>query len=385
MQAKSIKGQSTEEISIRLKEATADGFEPTLAIVFLSISQDRSAICKLLDEERISIFGATTAGEFIDGDVSEGSTVVMLLDLDKSFFKLHFTETDNDGYDKPNKIGLTGEQIFSNPEFIVAVAGFGSFAEMVVEEIQGSITKTTTIFGGVAGDDNTGTGAYIFTNDKQTQRGSLLLIIDADKVVVKGLATSGWKPVGTVRTITKSEGNVVHTIDGMPALDVFMKYLDDTPSDLTLMDDTQVLANNEYYPILLQRNGEPSIVRAAIRTDAKKRTVHFAGKVPEGSSFRFTLPPDFNFIEQVIAHADTELKAKQILDADALILFSCASRKGIFGPMISEDIDGLKNLWGAPLVGFFCYGEIGKISGGKHELHNNTCCLVALKEVSTGK
>ena len=64
MQAKSIKGTSPNEIQSVLEESMADGFKPTLAIVFLSISQDRKTICKILDDAGISIFGATTNGEF---------------------------------------------------------------------------------------------------------------------------------------------------------------------------------------------------------------------------------------------------------------------------------------------------------------------------------
>ena len=29
---------------------------------------------------------------------------------------------------------------------------------------------------------------------------------------------------------------------------------------------------------------------------------------------------------------------------------------------------------------FFCYGEFGKSTRGKHEYHNKTCCVVVLKE-----
>ncbi len=36
--------------------------------------------------------------------------------------------------------------------------------------------------------------------------------------------------------------------------------------------------------------------------------------------------------------------------------------------------------WNAPLIGFFSYGEFGKSKNGKHEFHNNTCCVVVLKE-----
>ena len=93
MQAKSIKGKSTEKISTALTESMADGFKPTLAIVFISVKQDREAITGLLDEKGIQIFGATTAGEFIDGEIEEGSIVIMLLDMDPAFFKIAFLET----------------------------------------------------------------------------------------------------------------------------------------------------------------------------------------------------------------------------------------------------------------------------------------------------
>ena len=81
MKAKSIKGKSNDEISIALRESLTDGFTPTIAIAFMSVKQDREAICKLLDEQGIAIFGATSAGEFIDGEIEEQSAVIMLLDL----------------------------------------------------------------------------------------------------------------------------------------------------------------------------------------------------------------------------------------------------------------------------------------------------------------
>ena len=65
MTAKSIKGKSTEEIELALQQSMADDFQPTLAIVFVSVKQDREAISRLLKEKGIQVFGATTAGEFL--------------------------------------------------------------------------------------------------------------------------------------------------------------------------------------------------------------------------------------------------------------------------------------------------------------------------------
>jgi len=45
MKAKSIKGKTPDEIQPELSESMGDGFKPTLAIVFVSIKQERSS-CK---------------------------------------------------------------------------------------------------------------------------------------------------------------------------------------------------------------------------------------------------------------------------------------------------------------------------------------------------
>ena len=93
MKAKSIKGNSTEEIKITLKQSMNDGFQPTVAIVFISIKQDHQAICKLLDEAGVAVFGATTNGEFIDEVTEKGSVAILLLDINKNYFQIYFEES----------------------------------------------------------------------------------------------------------------------------------------------------------------------------------------------------------------------------------------------------------------------------------------------------
>ena len=58
-----------------------DEFKPTLAIVFLSISQDREGICNFLDKRGLAIFGATSNGEFINGEMEKNSIAIILLDI----------------------------------------------------------------------------------------------------------------------------------------------------------------------------------------------------------------------------------------------------------------------------------------------------------------
>ena len=69
MKVKTIEGRSTGEIQVAFRQILADGFKPTLAIVFMSVKQDRDAVCALLNKEGIRIFGSTTSGEFISGEI----------------------------------------------------------------------------------------------------------------------------------------------------------------------------------------------------------------------------------------------------------------------------------------------------------------------------
>ena len=133
------------------------------------------------------------------------------------------------------------------------------------------------------------------------------------------------------------------------------------------------------FPMQLQRENAPPVMRAPLFANKVDRSLVCAGSVPQGSKVRFSLPPDFDVIDQVVDEC-TGLKVQQPA-ADAMIMFSCKARHLTLGPLVGTEIDRVKEVWGSPLVGFFSYGEIGRANqGGKHEFHNNTCCLLVLKE-----
>lgn len=378
MQAKSVKGNTTEEIKVALEQSMDEGLKPTLAIVFLSIKQDREGICQLLDEKGIQIFGATTSGEFIDGEIEEGSCVIMLLDINPDNFKIVFSETGElTTFENAVQLGTEGRKAFSNPTFIIVSGWLSQDGEQIIEGITKGYGSDVAIFGGMAGDDLKLEGPVVFTNKNGSDKGLLGLIIDEDKVEINGIATCGWKAIGTTKTITKSTGNIVYTIDDKPALDTIIKYLGvEIDFDAGKEIVTQIGA---YYPLQMERENVAPVMRTAMFANREDRSLICAGNVPQGSKVRFSLPPDFDAIEKVVEEC-IELKNEKQQQADALIMFSCISRHLSFGILMKEEIEQVQQVWGAPLAGFFSYGEYGKSKTGKHEFHNNTCCVVALKE-----
>ncbi len=392
MKAKSIKGKSTAEIQSALALAMAENslqgaeaFSPTLAIVFLSVKQDREAITTLLDEKGIQVFGATTAGEFIDGDIEAGSVAIVLLEMHPAHFTIKFLETTQaTAKETAKELGIICKHSFANPALLVATGGVFIDGDHIIDGIlQGYASDSSgagdlTVFGGMAGDDLIGEKPIVFTNGKNADNAILALIIDADKIDVRGIATCGWKAVGTTKTVTKSDGNIVYTIDDKPALDMLMKYLG---VDIKIDGDKDVVTflNSWYYPLQLERDNGDVVIRATRFANSKDRSLICTGTVPQGAAIKFSLPPEFDSIETVVAEC-ASIKDNEEQQADALVMFSCVSRYLSFGALMKEEIEQVQNIWAAPMAGFFTYGEYGKSKTGKHEFHNNACCVVALRE-----
>jgi hypothetical protein len=386
MKGKSIKGKSTAAIQLALDQSMADGFKPTLAIVFLSVKQDVEAVVNLLLERNIQLFGATTAGEFIDGDIGEGSIVMLLLDMPEDYFKLEFIEVNPaSAQEDARRMGDIAINTFQDPAVIVATGGVFIDGDHIMAGImQGfekhalSSEREMTIFGGMAGDDLLAEKPIVFANGKSDANALIALIIDKDKVDVRGLASCGWTAVGTAKTVTKSEGNIVYTIDDKPALDMLMKYLG---VDIRQEDNDEIVAflNAWYYPLQLERDNGDTVIRATRFANSKDRSLICTGSVPQGSRIKFSLPPEFEAIETVVAECES-IKDNPQQEADALIMFSCVSRHLSFGALMKEEIEQVKGIWNAPMAGFFTYGEFGRSRIGNNEFHNNACCVVAIKE-----
>ena len=378
MQAKSIKGQSPEEIKDVLQQSITDSFKPTLAIVFLSVKQDIDAVVSILHKEGIRVFGATTSGEFINSEIQEGSIAVMLLDINPNYFKVAFYDKgENSTHEIARQLGTEGKNTFSHPAFIIASGWLQTDGEEIIKGIEEGFENEVTIFGGMAGDDLQLREPVVFTYDKKSTTGIVALIIDEEKIHVEGIATCGWKPIGITKTVTKSSGNIVYTIDDQPALDLVIKYL-----GLNLdneIGDSLVFNLGAYYPLQLERENAPPVMRTAMLGNKEDRSLICAGTVPQGAKVRFSLPPDFDAIDTVVNEC-TDLKNEKQNNSDVVIMFSCISRYLSFGVMTSEEIERVHQVWNAPFIGFFCYGEFGKSKRGKHEFHNNTCCVVTLKE-----
>ncbi|MBI1779942.1 MAG: FIST C-terminal domain-containing protein [Sphingobacteriales bacterium] len=375
MFAKNIYGENINEIKQRFANAIEDGFAPTLAIVFCSITQDRAALVDFFQEKNIEVFGSTTAGEILDDEVYEHTSVIMLLNIKREHYKIIYQE-GADTYNMANSLAKKAKTIFANPSMILISSGLTIDADQIIKGVK-DYDEKLELFGGLAGDDLSMTASYVFSNNFESSNALLVLVLNGDKIKVQGLATSGWDEIGIEKTITKSTGNVVYAIDDEPAVDVFVKFFKFHDN---VYDRSEIVAMNfAQYPLQLKNKTGNVVLRSPLMVDIENKALIFAGALPEGSKVKFSVPPGFDLIEKT-AERVSVLKEK-ILNPDAVLMFSCKARHLALGPLTSDEAGKIRSIWDKPLIGFFTYGEIGTAQKSSCDFHNATCSMVVMEEI----
>ena len=384
MKAKSIHGSSVSEIEKALSNAIEADFKPAVAIVFISVKQDRKAVRELLEAKNIDVFGATSCGEFVNGTQTVGQTAVLLLELSKENYAIQFEDIVDRNLDEAvSSLADKAKQQFSNPSLIICSTGLnqkGEFfsGENMVTLLKQKLGSEKIFFGGMAGDDWELKGTFVFTNDQETDNGIVALVLDGDKINLKGMAITGWKPLGITRTVTKSIDNLLYEIDGKSAVELYLKYLG--KEDKITQENYDVFQELSFeYPFIVKRDENETVLKSAMKIDDQEKALVMDMPMPEGTKFWFTNPPDFDIVEEVIEKA-TELKQDSKEGADALLIFSCAGREPVLGPMVTDENEGIAEVWKTPMAGFFTYGEFGRVLNGQQNFHSGACCWVTLKE-----
>ncbi|MEZ5041325.1 MAG: FIST N-terminal domain-containing protein [Saprospiraceae bacterium] len=359
----------------------SQSFQPTLAIVFCSVSQDIDLIRQVFVDQNIALFGCTTAGEICNTNYYDQAITCLLFDLDTSLFNIFLADDPNQStYQLAYTSGQYADLCFDNPALLILSGGVRVNAEQIIAGMKAGLRYADTpIFGGLAGDDMHFKQTYAFSSLGKTDDGLLSLIFNRDKVEVVGLATSGWQPIGLEHVITKANENIVYTINDIPALDFFIKYFgtfNDATAENNLLNDFENVSAQ--YPLQVIRDDGSYILRSPLIADLENRALILAGGVKEGDRFRFSMSPGFKVIENTISEfVDWKKEHSQ---ADASIFFSCIGRHSALGPMIDDEIAGIYRQWNKPMIGFFSYGEIGATKDGQCDFHNETCSVVLLRE-----
>ena len=379
MKVISIHANGIGELEDALGTALAEGWRPTLALVFCSVIHDRELLTALFDRQGIRVFGATTGGEINDDHSGTRSISALLMDMNPAYFDILYGEYGGTGaVALATELAQKARARFARPALLVSFSindpADMDQGEAMLQAIVKATGDETQVWGGGAGDDMAFRETFVFTNGHSGNQAILLLALNSDYVTVKGHAATGMKPAGTEKIVTKADGKWIREIDHMPAAEFIPRFV-----GITLHpEDYKDFSIQDIYMGLYRGGGEP-VIRSAMGFNRENKAIAVSGSVCEGDRIRLMMPPDFEVIDEL--HEQTKkFREEEMPEADALVMFSCIGRLGVLGPLVDEELKGVRSVYNVPMAGLFSYGEYGRASGGNNEFHNMTCCWVALKE-----
>ncbi|MEJ2716089.1 MAG: FIST N-terminal domain-containing protein [Deltaproteobacteria bacterium] len=361
---------SVEEAESRLRNSLNEGLDPSLAIVFACDAHDLEALGACFARYNIVVFGSGSSGEILNEEFREGSIVVMLWEIDREAYRVRLFDGTGKTYDElGRRIAEWAGGAFPNPGIIVTVGGALADGDLIVKGIVETMGRQIPLFGGLAGNIRNTLETVVFDSSRIVPDGACALVLDTDVMEMRGVAASGWMGIGTVKTVSKSKGNVVYEIDSEPVHAVYNKYLG-VEDDLTVAIE---------YPLLLLRGNDSYVVRAAwiINEDG---SMVYSGSVPQGSKVRFSIPPGLEIVDYSIEQISKVIQPEY--RPDAILLFSCKARHHALGPLIENELIAIRDRWPAPMVGFFTFGEIGPHPDGQCDFHGTAIVPVLIREKS---
>lgn len=322
------------------------------------------------------VFGSACA-EISSRTVNENSITITAMEFEKSEYVIktsNVLNTDLDSFKTGNDLIKQFSEEGLKYVFVVSEGSFINGSQLT----QGMSTFNNgnlLITGGLCGDDTRFEKTLASYNENPKEGEIVAIGFYGESLEITFSIHGGWTPFGPERTVTKSEGNTLYELDGLPALDLYKNYLGDKAKDLpgaALLYPLNVKSEEE----------EQSIVRSILNINEEDHSVILAGDIEQNSKVQLMMTNVDN-----IANA-SERAAKQALEfrqnkPEVALLISCIGRKLVLDQRVEEEIDEVIEILGegTTVSGFYSYGEIAPFHGEMAcQLHNQTMTITLISE-----
>lgn len=361
--------------------AAASRGDAKLLIVFCSGAYDLAALLAGIGEraDGVPLIGCSTAGEIATAGPGDGGVVVLTLGGAGFDVATRAAAGASENLRAAGAAVARSARGVAHREHRVLMLlsdGLAGDQQEIVRGAYGVVGAGVPLVGGCAGDDLKMTRTFQLHDGEVLSDAVVGVTIGSDAPLGIGVR-HGWRRVGEPMVATRSAGSRVFALDDEPALDVYLDRLDAPPEART--DPAAFTRFALTHPLGLARRRGEEHVRFVGDADFAERSLGLIAEVPQGGLAWFMEGDD----ESVLAATDSAC-------ADALeqlggrtpigmIAFDCIARRGILGDggIATEVARVAANAAGAPVAGFYTYGEIAR-TRGVSGFHNQTLVVLAV-------
>ena len=176
----------------------------------------------------------------------------------------------------------------------------------------------------------------------------------ADTVTIATRLTQGCSPIGPKHAVTSGQRNIIVTLDGQPALDVFLEDIGDE-----LARDLERIGGHVFagLPIKGSDTGD-YLVRNLVGIDPSNKLIAIGEMLERDSTVMFCRRDADTAAEDMTRMLDS-IRQGMYAPPRGAVYYTCLGRGASLFGQNSEELRMIKSALGDfPLVGFFCNGEI---------------------------
>jgi hypothetical protein len=234
------------------------------------------------------------------------------------------------------------------------------------------------LVGGCAGDDLEMESTYQLHGHQVLKDAVVSAAIGSDEPIGIGVP-HGWERIGEPMLVTDSSENVVNTIDDRPALDVYLERLNAPPE--VRSDPAAFINFAQTHPLGLDRQGGEDHVRFIGGANFEDRSLACIARVPQGGLAWLMEGSSESVLAATDAACSDALAGLDGHDPAGILAFDCIARRGVLGDEgITAEVNRVaEHSEGAPVAGFYTYGEIARTQGVTG-FHNQTLVVMALSK-----
>jgi hypothetical protein len=355
--------------------------DPKLLIVFCSQAHDLRQLLGQIRERAgdVPLIGCTTAGQIATVGPSDVGVVVTA--LGGKGFAVRTTvaaDASRNLREAGARVarGLPDRADLPHKVMLLLSDGLSGDQQEIVRGAHGVLGAAVPLVGGCAGDDLKMSRTFQFYDDR----------VLTDSVVAAGIASNaslgvgvrhGWRRIGEPMLVTSSRSNRVYTLDDRPALDVYLEQLGVTEPARPDQEGLARLALT--HPFGLHRSNGEDQVRFIGGGDFAERSLSCSAEVSQGALVWIMEGDSRSVLGATDAACGDSLAALGGRPPLGMIAFDCIARRAVLGERgIRSEIDQLAAMAaGAPVAGFYTYGEIARTRGVRG-FHNQTLVLLSI-------
>ncbi|MDD4894951.1 MAG: FIST N-terminal domain-containing protein [Candidatus Omnitrophica bacterium] len=358
-----------------------------LAIVFGSAEFSHplilTAIRKILGP--VSLIGASSMAVISGQGIFRHGLGIMLLSIPEGTYFNTACVKDIGSRSAPSVGKELGEKLIHNFKdirrdlSIVFSDGLIPDGSGLVYGLQEILGKSFPLAGASASDNLVFKKTHIYFNEEASSDAACGIIWGGKLNFGLGIQ-HGWKPLGKMHRVTKSNNNVVYEIDGAPASQIYKDYLN---CDLAgLRKELKYISI--FYPIGMYLEGEKEYLLRNISSIGNDDSLTFQGDVPHGSSIRVMIGTKESCLqatEVAIKEAKKDLFGRPITCA---FIFDSTSRHILLGRQVKRELEIIREGIGKdiPFLGLCTYGEQAPLKAvnyqGRSHFHNQTITVVCI-------